>query len=108
MDPVWPCYAISRTRERGVNSPPISREDMAISKKRLMATPATAYRDRVWQCVQAPGLFMKEDATGSSRAGIMTATNKRFAIVTNTKGIGVTRATQQPVTFGPAGRADHT
>src|SRR6266446_4709919 len=79
---------------------------MAISKKRLMATPATAYRDRVSQCVQAPGLFMKEDATGSSREDIMTDTNKRFAIVTDAKGIGVMRATEQPVTLEMAGRAD--
>src|SRR5712672_751076 len=79
---------------------------MAISKKRLMATPATAYRDRVSQCVQAPGLFMKEDATGSSREDIMTDTHKRFAIVTDAKGIGVMRATEQPVTLEMAGRAD--
>src|SRR5882757_3381086 len=52
--------------QRGVNNTPISREDMAISKKRLMATPVTAYRYRASQGVQGPGLFMKEDVTRES------------------------------------------
>jgi two-component system phosphate regulon sensor histidine kinase PhoR len=37
---------------------------------------------------------------------IMTDTNKRRTIVTDAMGIGVTRATDQPVTLGMAGRAD--
>jgi len=36
----------------------------------------------------------------------MTDTNKRLAIVTDARGIGVMRATEQPVTMGMAGRAD--
>src|SRR6266851_490138 len=37
---------------------------------------------------------------------IMTDTNRRLAIVTDARGIGVMRATEQSVTLGMAGRAD--
>ena len=36
----------------------------------------------------------------------MTDTNKRLAIVTDARGIGVMQATQQPVALGMAGRVD--
>ena len=36
----------------------------------------------------------------------MTDTNRRLAIVTDARGIGVMRATEQPATLGMAGRAD--
>ncbi|MDB5607354.1 MAG: Histidine kinase, gyrase and HSP90-like ATPase, partial [Bradyrhizobium sp.] len=36
----------------------------------------------------------------------MTDTNNRLAIVTDAKGVSILRATEQPATFGMAGRAD--
>jgi hypothetical protein len=46
---------------------------MAISKKRLMATPVTAYRDRASKRVQALGLFMKEDVMNRLEKVLYTA-----------------------------------
>jgi two-component system phosphate regulon sensor histidine kinase PhoR len=53
-----------------------------------------------------PGNQVIQPEPLAGREDIMTHTNKRPAIVTDARGVGVMRATEQPVTLGMAGTVD--